>query len=203
MWRVRRWRQHIWRGGRACSPVQAVSCSRGIDSIHARPPLLALHASLPAAAAATAAAEQSHTTISLQPQAEGRSVCMRRTNLLQLTFESWIDDPVPPASGGNVLTAVNIKRICDTGEALLASTNFDKFCFKPAGMPECMAPYSLCQFMSPTVSKEYAINVPTQMPVNPRILQQAWFPCRPTPHWCKAWRSDSSLPPQESLRSMG
>jgi hypothetical protein len=92
---------------------------------------------------------------------------MRRTNLLQLTFESWIDDPVPPASGGNVLTAVNIKRICDTGEALLASTNFDKFCFKPAGMPECMAPYSLCQFMSPTVSKEYAINVPTQMPINP------------------------------------
>lgn len=89
--------------------------------------------------------------------------CSRRTNLLQLTFESWADDPEPPASGGDILTATNIKRICDCAEDLLLSTNFDRFCFKAAAAPECTKPYSLCQYMSPTITKSYGINIPAQL----------------------------------------
>ena len=71
---------------------------------------------------------------------------------------------MPPASGGDVLTATNIKRICDCSDDLLTSTNFENFCFKAAGGPECVKPYSLCLYMSPTTEKTYSINVPTQVP---------------------------------------
>ena len=100
------------------------------------------------------------------------------TNLLQMTFESWEGDPEPPASGGDVLSPKNIKRICDVQDDLLASPNFDKFCFKLGGLPEpreCVVPYSLCPYMSPTTSKVYSISVPAQMP-NPTGVGPATIP---------------------------
>jgi hypothetical protein len=60
-----------------------------------------------------------------QGEASESPLQSRRTNVLSLTFDAWAEDGADTDSGGNILTLINMKRICQVEADLLASEGFD------------------------------------------------------------------------------